>query len=165
MTAAPAPSAAGLLDIARETVAGLTYCFLITLADDGAPSARVIQPRAITDEWTVDFATTRSSRKGREIARQPRVTLAYQNDAERAYVCLAGNAVLVDDLALKRARWRPEAERWYPGGPDNPDFVFVRVHVDRIELWSGARAVMPEPKGQRAAVLVRESGGWRAGTT
>ena len=74
---------------------------------------------------------------------------------------LIGRPVIVDDVALKRAVWGPNSDKWHPGGPEDPNVVIVRLITDRIELWSGGRDVMPEPKGLSAAVLVREGAGWR----
>lgn len=37
--------------------------------------------------------------------------------------------------------------------------------MKRIELWSAAEGVMPEPEGYSAAVLVRAGEGWRVEAT
>jgi general stress protein 26 len=76
-------------------------------------------------------------------------------------VTLIGRPVITDDVALKRAAWGPAADRWHPGGPEDPNVVIVKLLTERIELWSFGRDVMPEPKGLSAAVLVRDPPGWR----
>ena len=150
-----------LLQITRETVDQVTYCFAVTGDGDGGANARIMQPRRLQDDWTVDFTTSRRCRKYRELTRAGRVTLAYQYDPERSYVCLSGPVAIIDDLALKRARWSPDASRWFPDGPDDPNVTIFRLSTERIELWSGRRDVMPEPKGFSAAVLIRDGDGWR----
>jgi general stress protein 26 len=97
--------------------------------------------------------------------RAGRLTLAYQYDPEKAYVTLTGRPVIIDDVALKRSVWNPNADRWHRGGPDDPNVVIVRLITDRIEIWSSGRDVMPEPKGFSAAVLERDGLGWRYSTT
>ena len=72
-----------LLLIARETIDQVKYCFAITAADNGEPNARIIQPRKLQDDWTVDFTSSRRCRKFREIERTRKVTLAYQYDPDR----------------------------------------------------------------------------------
>jgi general stress protein 26 len=150
-----------VLQVARETVENVTYCFAITLAGNGEANARIIQPRRLQEDWTADFTTSRRCRKFREIEQTRKVTLAYQHDPEKAYVCLSGPVSIIDDVELKRSRWSAEADRWYPGGPDDPNVVIIRLTTSRIELWNAVQSIMPEPKGLSAAVLVRDRTGWR----
>lgn len=154
-----------LLLIARETIALVTWCFAITAAEGGEINARVVQIGEPDEDWGVQFMTDRRCRKVAEIGCSGRLTLAYQHDAERAYVTLIGRAVTVDDVEAKRAVWRPETYRWHPGGPEDPNNVLVRSTTDRIEIYSGARDVAPEPRGFSAAALVRTASGWRRDVT
>jgi hypothetical protein len=41
----------------------------------------------------------------------------------------------------------------------------MRLKTDRIELFSVAGGVTPEPQGYSAGVLVRDADGWRYETT
>ncbi|HEY5724630.1 MAG TPA: pyridoxamine 5'-phosphate oxidase family protein [Methylomirabilota bacterium] len=150
-----------LLAIARDTVAKVPFCFAITAAENGDANARVIQPGKLREDWSVGFMTNRRCRKVLEMERTGRLTLAYEYDPEKAYVTLLGRPIVIDDVARKRAVWGPDSDRWHPGGPGDPNVVIVELIVDRIEVWSGGRDVMPEPKGLSAAVLVREGSDWR----
>lgn len=149
-----------LLSIARETIAQVTWCFAITAAEGGEINARLVQIGALAEDWTVQFMTDRRCRKIAEIERSGRLTLAYQHNPDRAYVTLVGQAVVIGDSDVKRAIWRPDMYRFHPGGPDDPNNVIVRFTTDRIELYSGARDVAPEPRGFSAAVLARTASGW-----
>jgi general stress protein 26 len=114
----------------------------------------------------VRFATDRRSRKSAEIERSGRLTLAYQYDAENAYVSLIGRATICEDVAAKHANWRAESSKWFPGGPADPNVVYVDFLAERIELWSSSQGVVPDPvRGLWAAVLVREGSGWIESTT
>jgi general stress protein 26 len=138
----------------------------ITVDRNGDANARVVNPKPLSDAWTVRFATHRRSRKAQEVERSGRLTLAYQYDAENAYVTLIGRAVINADVATKTANWRPESYRWHPGGPADPNVVYIVFTAERIELWSSGHAVVPDPTiGLWAAVLVRETTGWRQHTT
>ena len=79
---------------------------------------------------------------------------------DRAYVTLLGRATVVGEVEAKRAIWRPDMHRFHPGGPEDPNNVLVQFATDRIEMYSGARDVAPEPRGFSAAVLVRTDSGW-----
>ena len=154
-------SAEQLLLIARETIAQVTWCFAISAAEGGEINARLVQIGKPAEDWSARFMTDRRSRKVAEIERSGRLTLAYQHNPDRAYVTLIGGAVTIGDAESKRAVWRPETYRWHPGGPEDPNNVLVRFTTDRIEMYSGARDVAPEPRGFSAAVLVRTASGWR----
>jgi general stress protein 26 len=154
-----------LLQIAREIIGKITSCMAITVDGNGEANARVVNVKPPSDTWTVRFATNRTSRKSEEIERSGRLTLAYY-DPEKSYVTLVGRAVINNDVAAKTANWQPESYRWYPGGPADPNVVYVDFTTDRIELWSGPHSVEPDPAiGLWAAVLVREPSGWRQHTT
>lgn len=154
-----------LLQLARKLVDELTFCVAATQGEDGNISARVIQPMRLRDDWTVNTITNRRCRKAREIERTGRMTLLYQHDQDKSYVCLTGRAEIVEDVELKRSIWTPGHYRWNPKGPDDPDTVFMRLFTERIELWSAVHGVMPPPEGYSAAVLLRDGQGWRYSAT
>lgn len=149
-----------LLRVARETITGLEWCFAITAADNQDINARLVQVGRLRDDWSVRFMTDRRCRKVREIERSGRLTLAYQNVPDRVYVALIGGAIVTRDVEAKRMVWRPETYRFHPGGPEDPNNVLVVFQADRIELYSVAREVRPEPLGFAAAVLFRHGSEW-----
>lgn len=153
------------LQLARKLIGDLTFCVAATHGDDGTVSARIVQPLQPQDDWTVNAITNRRCRKVREIERSGRMTLLYQHDQDKSYVCLMGRAEIVEDIELKRSIWKPGHYRWNPGGPEDPATVFVRLATDRIELWSATHDVRPPPEGYSAAVLLRQDNGWDYSTT
>ena len=154
-----------VLEAARAAVAANTWCFAITLAADGTPHARLIQPGPLQEDWSLRFLSDARSRKVRELRRDPRLTLAWQHDAERAYVTLLGRAVVNAEAAAKRAIWRPEMDRFHPGGPQDPNNVIVEFATERLEIYSGARGIAPPPRGFSAATLTRKDGSWSLGAS
>ena len=151
---------AALLQIARETVAKVTWCFVVTSNPTGAPNARIVRPGPLRDDWSIGFMTERACRKVVEIVRAGRFTMAFQFDPELAYVTLQGQPQIVEDVAVKRAVWSPESQRFHPGGPEDPNVVIVRLRVDRIELYNAQRGVQPVPIGLCSMVLERSADGW-----
>jgi len=149
-----------MLRVARETIADLPWCFVVTAAEDGAMNARLVQAGRPAEDWTIRFMTDRRCRKIAEVRRNPRMTLAFLNEAARAYVTLIGHAALIEDVAVKRAIWRPEMNVWHPSGPEDPDNQLVAFTADRIELYSGSADIRPPPRGFCAATLSRVASGW-----
>jgi general stress protein 26 len=155
-----------LLQIAREIVAKVPACMAITVDRNGDANARVVNPQPLSDTWTVRFPTDRRSRKSAEIEQSGRLTLAYQYDAGGAYVSLIGHATIREDVDAKIAGWNPLAQKWFPGGPTDPNVVSVDFTAERIELWSGPQGVVPDPvRGLWAIELVRGDTGWVQGIT
>ena len=154
-----------LIELARKLIGEVTFCLAATPGENGDISARIVQPRPLGEDWTVDVLTNRRCRKVREIERSGHMTLLYQHDQDRSYVCLMGAAEIVEDYELKRSTWTPAHYRWNPGGPEDPATVYIRLRPDRIELWSAVHDIMPEPQGYSAAVLLRGRDGWRYSAT
>ena len=149
-----------LLTLARQLVGQVKFCVAATQGEDSNVNARVVQPRPLADDWSVDFLTNRRCRKVRDLERSGRMTLLYQHDESHSYVSLSGAAEVVEDLELKRRTWSDAHNRWNPTGPEDPATVYARLRPDRIEVWSASHGVMPEPTGYSAAVLIRDGDHW-----
>jgi len=145
-----------LLAAARDTVARTPFCWAATPSEDGGVNVRFVGPipGAQGDEdWTIWFSTLRNSRKAADIRRSGRITLGFQHPPDLSYVALIGRAALFEDRAEIRRRWLENWRVYYPGGPDDPELVFVRIYVDRIELC--VRGVTAEPFGSRHSIIER----------
>ena len=154
-----------LLTLARKLIGEVSFCVAATQGDGGDANARIVQPRPLGADWTVDVLTNRRCRKAREVGRTGRMTLLYQHERDRSYVSLVGNAHVIDDVDFKRSVWTDAHYRWNPGGPEDPATIYLRLVTQRIELWSAVHEVTPEPIGYSAAVLLREGAGWRVSAT
>ena len=88
-----------LLAIAREIIGKVQFCFAVTATDNNEANARIIQPGALHEDWSVGFVTDRRCRKVVEMERSGRLTLAYQHDPDRAHVTLVGQPVIMNDVA------------------------------------------------------------------
>ena len=44
-----------------------------------------------------------------------------------------------EDAGRKRQLWSPEAESWFPGGPDDPAMALVRVRIIQADCWDVRR--------------------------
>src|SRR5688572_22020973 len=117
--------AEALLNLARKLVEEVTFCVAATHGDGGDVNARIVQPRPLSADWTVDVLTNRRCRKVREVERTGRMTLLYQHDRDRSYVSLVGPAHVVDDVEFKRSIWTDAHYRWNPGGPEDPSTIFL----------------------------------------
>lgn len=151
-----------LFEIALSTIEGVPFCFLITVDESGQAHARLMEPFGPQKDLVIWFGTSPRTRKVRDIRRDSRVAVAYENVGESAYVTLLGTAQLIDDLDLRYRYWRdgPVWNAIWPAGPEGDDYMLIRFVPTRIEVMSGANDVFPNPYGLRPAVLVRKGDAW-----
>jgi general stress protein 26 len=152
-----------LLDAARETIAAVPVCWLVTRSVEGGTNARAVSSSAgspRSDQWTRRFLVRRSSRKVAEMREAPMVTLAFQHPSGERYIALRGRATIIDDVVEMRTMWSSDLDSHFPPGFADANMIVIQVDVDRIEVH--VRGLTPEPFGARRTLLERKSAGaWR----
>jgi len=149
-----------LLAAARATLAEMTHCWVMTPTASDGIHARVVEPIAAAPDdgdWIISFATSARSRKATEIERAGRLTLGYERHSDHSYVALYARAALVVERSAIRARWCEAWQPYFPGGPEDPNLIIVRLAVDRIEVC--VPGVSPEPFGSRYVAAARDAAG------
>jgi general stress protein 26 len=129
---------------ARQLMARVRYCALITAGEDGQPQARTIDPSPPDAQMVVWFVTNPATRKVRQIERDPRVTLYYFDERSPGYVTLIGTARVIDDPGAKQQRWLQKWTPFYSGGAGSA--LLFEVTPQRIEVVDVARGVVGDPK-------------------
>lgn len=150
------------LRIARETLRRTEFCFFITRGAAGEANARVLQPSAPRNDFTIWFGTSPGSRKVAELKRDDRVTLTYESPG-KGFVSLTGRASVHSELALRRRWWRDTWYAFFPDGPETDDFAVVKFEPSRIEVLHFPARLTPAPFGLKPAILVRDGQGWLLG--
>jgi general stress protein 26 len=87
------------------------------------------------------FADDRSD-KIREIEREPRVFLVFQNEPESRYLQLSGSASAVTDRAKIRELYSPAAKAWFPGGLEDPHLMLIRIDVTNGTFWESPGGIV-----------------------
>jgi len=133
-TPAKPPTREATLAAARELMTSCRYVALCTVAADGSPRVRTMNPFPPEPDMSVWMATSTTTRKVEELRANPRVTLFY-GDLTRmeGYVALRGKAVLVTDPAEIRRRHRAYWDQAFPGGRN---LVLIQVVPERLEIIS-----------------------------
>ena len=151
------------LNAARETIAAVPICWLVTRSLQGGTNARAVNSSAGSagsDEWTRRFLVRKSSRKVGEMRIAPLITLAFQHPSGDRYVALGGRATIIDDIAEMRTMWSTDLDAHFPPGFADANMIVIQVDVDRIEVH--VRGLTPEPFGAGRTLLERQSEGtWR----
>ena len=95
---------------------------LATASPDGRPSVRIVLIRGI-DERGISWYTNRESRKGRELAANPRAAVAFHWAALERQVRLEGPVELLPDA---------ESDAYFAGRP----------HMSRIGAWASRQGTI-----------------------
>jgi general stress protein 26 len=137
---------------AREIIKETTYCGLVTIDSTGQPQVRTMNPFPANDELITWFATSRSSRKVREIKNDPRVCVYYANHiSAKGYVNITGIAEIIDDKDLLTKMKRD----YWESIPDWQNmFVLIKIVPKTIEVINYKHGLNNDPKTFRAPAIV-----------
>lgn len=149
-----------LLEIARDTIRAVEFCFLITHTESGQANARLVQHFKPEADLTIWIGTSRKTRKVREICKDSHVTVTFQDDREYSYVTILGSASVEEDLSQRQRYWQDDYIAYFPGGSQGDDYVLIKFVPSKIELMNIARNVPLESSGLRPAVLVKAGESW-----
>ena len=120
-----------------QIVDSIAFPLLVTHGDAGFPQSRPMTA-VDRDETGVWLATSRSSRKVRQIAADSRVTLLFVDSDRFNYAALHGNARLVEDRDREAAVWQDAWRDDWPDGPADPDYVLLRIDGVRGHYLRGS---------------------------
>ena len=114
----------------------IRICMLTTEDDDGTLRSRPLQTRAVEEDGSIWFFTSRTSPKVAEASADGwRVNLSYAHPGKQDYVSVSGRATLVRDREKMKALWTKWVEVFFPRGLDDPDLALLRVDIEKAEYW------------------------------
>ena len=119
----------------ERLIDGITVAMLTTVAADGVLRSRPLLLERLQPDGSLTFLTHLSSEKVHEVARDPRVNVAFVGAKGDHYVSVSGTATVTHDPARMKGLWKPTYRAWFPGGPEDPDSAIFTVRIERIEYW------------------------------
>ncbi len=97
------------------------------------------------EEFVCYFSTSGASSKVAAIRAHPTVAVYYCDPEQTRGVTLAGEVEVLDDAGLKRRLW-DESWRVYWSGPDDPDYVVLRLRPTEANGWWGTAPFRLDPE-------------------
>ena len=135
---ATAPERDAALQRLAESMAAIDIAMVTTVGEAGQLVSRPLSTQhAALDAGVVRFFTSRRSGKVDELARDPRINLAYASKDRNVYLSVSGEAGTNDDPSVKDALWNDALKAFFPKGKDDPDLTVLEVSIDSIEAWEG----------------------------
>jgi general stress protein 26 len=136
---------------AHEIINETTYCGLVTIDSLGQPQIRTMNPFPVKDDFLIWFATSRTSRKVKEIKNNPKVCVYFANHLmAKGYVNINGSASVIDDRELlfkmKRDYWNG-----IQGWQDR--FVLIKIIPKSIEVINYKHGLNNDPNTLKAPTI------------
>lgn len=148
-----AEDSAAVLAAAREILAESRYATLVTVGPDGHPQARIVDPFAPEEDFSIWVATNARTRKAAEIALDPRVSLLYFDRTGGSYVTVVGRAELVRDSTARAQHWKEEWAAFYQDRHLGDDYLLIRVRPSRLEISSERHGLRNDPATWRPFIV------------
>jgi general stress protein 26 len=124
------------IDRVWEVMAKAGICMMVTRFVGGL-RARPLKARPERDTETIWFLTNVRALKDDEIEANPNVCLTFVYAKEKVYLSITGKAFVSRDPERAKALWNEEQQVWWPGGPEDPNLLVMRIEPERAEMWDG----------------------------
>jgi general stress protein 26 len=136
---------------AHEIINETTYCGLVTIDSLGQPQIRTMNPFPVKDDFVIWFATSRTSRKVREIKNNPKVCVYFANHlTAKGYVNINGSASVIDNrellIQMKRDYWNG-IQGW------QDKFVLIKIIPRSIEVIDYKHGLNNDPDTFKAPAI------------
>ena len=123
-----------IVAIMKETC---LHAYLAT-CDGDQPRVRPVSP-IIEDDMSVWVTTFASSRKVKQINKNPKICLAFvqQPRGEKAAI-VVGETEVIPDTEQKKRVWGLATfnlSEHFPEGPESEDFCLLKILIKKIEWW------------------------------
>ncbi len=135
----------------HEILQKFDTAILTTVDNAGQMHARPMAIAEIEPGGDVIFLTDKNSGKIDELESHPEVCVTCQ-DGWKNTLTLNGTAQIFRDIEKARKIWRKTYQTWFPGGPDDPNLIMIRVRGTHGEYWdnSGLQGIKYMAKSVKA---------------
>jgi general stress protein 26 len=128
----------------------ISICMLASW-DGGELHARPMGAYVRREDNAVYFLTDARHHKDDDIARYPKVCLAFADTGGQKYVSLAGAARISADRAKVADLWGTPAKAWW-NSPDDPNIRVLTITPEEAQYWDGPGTMVAYVKMAAAAL-------------
>jgi general stress protein 26 len=123
------------IEVLKDNIKDIRFAMLSTVEEDGDIHMRPMTTHDMDEDGTLWFFTSDDSNKVREIRRNPKVGLGYEDHSSETYVTAAGTAEVVKDKAKIDELWSDLLKAWFPDGKDDPRVTLLKIKLHQAEYW------------------------------
>jgi len=124
------------IDRVWEVIEKAGICMMVTRFEGGL-RARPLEARPDRNADVIWFLTDARGLKDDEVEADPNICLSFVYPKEKVYVSITGKAFAGRDLERAKMLWNKEQQVWWPGGPQDPNLLVMKVEPERAEMWDG----------------------------
>jgi general stress protein 26 len=110
---------------------------MMTTRFEGGLRARPLEARPDRDKNLIWFLTDRRGLKDDEIGAHSEVGLAFVYPKEKVYLSITGRAFVSQNPSQAKKLWNRDQQVWWPGGPNDPNLLVIRIEPVLAEMWDG----------------------------
>lgn len=123
-------------DVARvwDLMEKISFCMLATWNGSELRS-RPMDARVRRKEGVIYFLTDARHLKDDEIARYPKLNLAFADTGAMKYVSLSGEAKVTNDRAKIKELWEPVIKTWFTEGEEDPRITVIQFTPTDGYYW------------------------------
>jgi general stress protein 26 len=137
------------IDTIWKLAKSIDFCMFVTW-DGERQRARPLSARPDREAGRIYFLTDLSGAKDEQIARFPKVTLAFADVRNHDYVAITGKAEVSDDRARIRDLWTAADKAWWDTA-DDPSIRLIVFEPEDAEIWKGPNRLIAGAKLLAAA--------------
>ncbi|HUQ12866.1 MAG TPA: pyridoxamine 5'-phosphate oxidase family protein [Novosphingobium sp.] len=108
-------------------------------ADSAAPMTAQLDKQANNAIW---FFTSRSNR----FAAMGPATATFAGKGHEVFARFHGVLAEETSAAIRHAHWNNFVESWFPGGPNDPDLLMLRMELGDASIWAGDLGLLATAK-------------------
>lgn len=123
------------VDKLKEIVKHQGVCMMITNLKGDPVNTRPMGVSEVDEDGNLWFMTLSTSRKYKDLEKEPRVDLHFMNPSSQEFLSVHGTAEFSNDLAKKKKLWNPIATAWVPDGVEDPNLRLIKVHPENAYYW------------------------------
>lgn len=128
-------SGAAAIERLRDIAKAADTAMFVTQHEEFPLMARPMAVQEVDEEGVLWFLSASDSDKNSGLARDPRVTLLFQDHDKYQYLQLSGRATIHRERALIDRHWTKFAEAWFDG-KDDPRVTVIAVHPHSGHYWA-----------------------------
>jgi general stress protein 26 len=121
----------------RELLKSFDTAMLTTINNAGEMHSRPLAIAEVEPSGDILFFTDKASGKVFELEQRPQISISCQEGWKKS-LTLRGNAELFRDTEKAKQIWRKTYQTWFPGGPDDPNLLMIRVRGEQGEYWDNS---------------------------
>jgi general stress protein 26 len=111
------------------------FAMMTTLEEGGALHSRPMTTIERGYDGSLWFFAKADADAVSAVAVHEQVCLSYADAPAKDFVCVAGPASIVTDVAIKRQLWNADVQAWLPEGAESPLNVLLKIVPEHAEYW------------------------------